>query len=630
MRCRGGTAAKEASAGEQGLSGKPEMERTGEKIAAVGGYRHRVFSLSDAPALSGGLRRAAKFPPFFPARRRPFYHTRRRRSMSGNTQNAAEARGTVFLAPIEKIYYQGDRENGGDGDLEKLANSMARHGLINAITLCDLDSAGQYRIIAGRRRFEAAKRLGWQTIEAKVLAPSPLNAEELSLAENVNREDMNPLDEAELFAKRLADGADIKEVARYFNRSVSAIYQRVRLTALIPEIKTLFRDGKIAITAAALLAALEEKHQKNFYEKHCYYADITVGMAESFLHSVQQNTLAAIADKKCEGCPKRTNHTDKSLFPEETNLRDVCFDNDCYAKKWTALLEKTLKKAKAKEGDTKNMVILNGVPKFYKGKIITLDKTDYEIKKYDYYQNEAREGDPNAFYVWRFDVTWSSKLGLRRQLYKEAEKKTNAEQKKNKVAGLEYAPEEAIEKVIDEVIGPEAVDFKPEERTLIAKDIGQAVKKRYGSNYSDSLNDAIFKKIILRRLENPKDLTREYVSQVMDWAGSEQKEIYALITGLPYSKDLAGLETLAPEKLVTLLFALHMIEEGEDMPEPGHAEANDPPLQFGGLNVEEYKELYNATAAELIADAVAHQDDPEPEETGDDGEAEDDGEEQSG
>jgi ParB family chromosome partitioning protein len=541
--------------------------------------------------------------------------------MSGNTQKATEAPGTVFPAPIAKIYCQGDRENGGDGDLEKLANSMARHGLIQAITVSE-DGDGQYRIVTGRRRFKAAKLLGWQSIDAKVRAPSALDDEELSLAENVNREDMNPLDEAELFAKGLADGKDIKEVARYFNRSVSAIYQRTRLTALVPEIKALFREGKIAITAAAMLAALEEKHQKKFYEKHCDYQDITVSMAESFLHSVQRNILATVAGKKCESCAKRTNHTDEGLFPEQSGLEDVCFDNDCYAKQWTALLEKTLKKAKAKEGDTENIVVLDNVPKFYKGNVLTLDKTDYEIKKYDYYKNRADEDDPNARYVWKFMIRRDSELELNRTLYKEAEEKAESEPKK--AQGLEYAPEEVVEKAVDEVIGEGAEEFDPQERALIAKDIGQAVMKRHGSKYGylDSLNSAIFKKVILRRLENPKDLTREYVSGIMRWTGPKQKEIYTLIAGLPYSDDLAGLEALAPEKLVVLLFALRIHEEAENMPEPDEAEADDPPLQLGGLNVEEYKELYNATAAELIADAVAHQNDPEPEKTGDNNDAE--------
>jgi ParB/RepB/Spo0J family partition protein len=557
--------------------------------------------------------------------------------MSGKTQNEAEARGTVFPAPMAKIYYQGDRENGGDGDLEKLANSMARHGLINAITVSDLDNTGHYRIITGRRRFEAAKRLGWATIEAKLLTPpdideGELSLEELSLAENVNREDMHPLDEAELFARQLADGKDIKEVAQYYNRSVSAIYQRVRLTDLIPEIKTLFREGKIAITAAALLAALEEKHQKKFYEKNSAYQDITIGMAESFLHSVQRNTLATVAGKKCEGCAKRTNHTNESLFPEDNGLKDVCFDDDCYAKQWTALLEKTLKKAKAKEGDTENIVVLNNIPKFYKGNVLTLDKTDYQIKKYDYYRNRADKEDPNAFYVWEFTVRWNSELELDRNRYKEAEEKTG--QEKAKASGSEYAPEEVIEKVVDEVIGPEAPDFTPEDRALVAKDIDQAVKKRYGDqwDYRDSLDGAILKKIVQRHLEKPKNLFRELIKLLFAYLNDEQEKIYTVITGLPYSNDLAGIETIAPDTFIVLAFALQILED--NMSKPDNAEADDPPLQLGGLNVEEYQRLYNETAAELIADAVAHQNDPEEErieiEDGDNAEEEDDEEEESG
>jgi ParB family chromosome partitioning protein len=524
-----------------------------------------------------------------------------------------------MLAPMEKIDYEADRKSGGDGDLENLSRSMARHGLINAITLRE-DAGGRYRIIAGRRRFEAAKLLGWEAIEAKVLGPSALNANELSLAENVNREDMSPLDEAELFARQLAEGADIKELALYYNRSVSAIYQRTRLARLSPGIKTLFREGKIAITAAAMLSALEEKSQEKFYEKYKHVSNISTVYVETFLHSVQKNTLMVIADKKCEGCDKRTNHTDKSLFPEEEGLKDVCFDDGCYAKKWTALLEKTMKKAKAKEPDTENMVILQSVPKFYQGDIITLDKTEYLIKKYSYNENHANEGDPEALAVWKFDVVaWNQeKIALRRIFYKEKKTKAEGKAKADKSVKSNYAPDEAI----DKVIRAEPGGLTPAARAPLIRSVDRAIEKRYGPHgYENSLNSAIFKKIISRRLEKPGSLVREFVSHFMEFPGEKQKakEIYELVAGLPCSEDLAGIETVAHEKIIILLFALYIAQSEEFLPEPDDDVEDDLFFQLGGLNKEEYKELYNETAAELVADAMAHQDDPEQEdENGDD------------
>ena len=539
--------------------------------------------------------------------------------MHGNDTGAAG--GLTARLPVDRIYYESDRKNGGDGDLEILSRSMARHGLINAITV-RAEPDGRYRIIAGRRRYEAAKLLGWETVEAKAVDSSVAGAEDLGLAENVNREDMSPLDEADLFLRQMAEGRDVKELALYYNRSVSAIYQRTRLARLAPELKTAFREGKIGVTAAAIIASLEEELQKKFYIKHRHYDAIGVGHAESFLHSVQKNSLEAVADKKCGNCGKRTRHTDKSLFPEEDGLMDVCFDSDCYGRKWTALLEKLLKKAKAAAPVTENTVVFEGIPKFYQGNSITLDKTGYQIKKYDYYENRANRNEPGAQAVLKFTFDrWQKEVLLTRIFYREAGGKA-AEAAGS--AKSRYAPEEAIRKVA----GGETGGPAPEALPALVRNIDRAIEKHYGrDNYQISLDSAILRKLALRWLEKPRNLIRELLFRILETGGpnSDEKMLWEILSGLPWNDGMEGLETIAPERMIALAFAIYMLESTNGPSEPDLAEEDDAAIVLGGLGLTEYRELYNETAAELVAAALSGASGPEPEEAAGDGPGEETG-----
>jgi hypothetical protein len=331
-------------------------------------------------------------------------------------------------------------------------------------------------------------------------------------------------------------------------------------------------------------------------------------MVESFLHSVQKNSLECVADKKCGTCDKRTNHTDESLFPEERGLKDVCFDDDCYAKKWTALLEKMLKKEVAKKPGDETAIILEGVPKFYKGTTITLNKTEYQIKKYDYYKNDAKEDDPDSFLVWKFTLLWNSEIKLERLWYKEAEKEEGETAKSE-----EPASQFVTDDILDTVRHAEPGEVKPEDRVKFAKEIDTSLKKKYRSEYTfrDNLNRDIFKKIIQHFLESPRNVSREYVGEVLYHPSPFRKEIYELITGLSYTEDLAGIETVSPETVIALLFALY-IEESDIAPEPDDDDIiSSPYLRFSGMDLQEYKELYRETSKELINAAVASSDSPE-------------------
>ena len=168
---------------------------------------------------------------------------------------------------IKDIALDDDRRVGGKGALETLKTSIEKVGLINPITVRKgKDEAFPYTIIAGRRRVEAAILLDWTEINAVVYeadeAADDSYFTHVALAENVNRLDLHPLDEGAQYARLLKEGYSLEDLAAYFDRSISHIYQRMKLCNLIEDAREVFRNGQIKISTAAKIASLPKQVQK--------------------------------------------------------------------------------------------------------------------------------------------------------------------------------------------------------------------------------------------------------------------------------------------------------------------------------------------------------------------------------
>ncbi|TLQ46041.1 ParB/RepB/Spo0J family partition protein [Streptomyces marianii] len=157
--------------------------------------------------------------------------------------------------------------------LTELADSIKKHGLMQPIVVRKADEGG-YELVAGERRYRANEMAGNITIEAKILLAegdveiSDLDSFKKAMAENLNREDMLPLEEARGFKKVLdeEEGADPASVAKTFAKSVQYVNQRLALLALRPEIQTAVDLGHIGTQAAVQIAALSRDNQKAVFE----------------------------------------------------------------------------------------------------------------------------------------------------------------------------------------------------------------------------------------------------------------------------------------------------------------------------------------------------------------------------
>lgn len=249
---------------------------------------------------------------------------------------------------IGEIAMNEDRTEGGKGDIESLARNMEKYGQINAVTVVeDVSNSYRYRIIAGRRRCAAAESLGWTEIRADVYGSDELGAdseEMIALSENAAREEMNAIDEGVLYAKELAKGTPVEELAALFCRNKSTVYQRAKLARLVPEMRELYKAGRVSLHVAAMASDLPEEAQKKIADRGAKITYGTYAVSEwdikGEIRNASNDFLHCLENcEECVACSKRTHFSDKTLFPELAESDDRCLDHSCYCKKFQARIE---------------------------------------------------------------------------------------------------------------------------------------------------------------------------------------------------------------------------------------------------------------------------------------------------
>ncbi len=168
------------------------------------------------------------------------------------------------LLPIYKVEPNPDqpRQDFDEEELQALADSIATHGIIQPLTVRQL-GGDYYQIIAGERRWRAARLAGLSEVPAVVIDADDKKTMELALIENLQRQDLNPVEEA-LGYRTLMDeyGLTQEDTAGQVGKSRSAVANALRLLALAPEVLEMVRSGVLtAGHARAILTLKEEKAQ---------------------------------------------------------------------------------------------------------------------------------------------------------------------------------------------------------------------------------------------------------------------------------------------------------------------------------------------------------------------------------
>ena len=155
-----------------------------------------------------------------------------------------------------------------EGELQALADSIAEHGIVQPLAVRD-EGNGYYMIIAGERRWRAARLAGLDEVPVVVLEADDRTVMELALVENLQRQDLNPMEEAEGYRVLMEDfGLTQEQTAERVGKSRPAVANALRLLALPDEVRELVESGALSAGhARAILSLSSEKLQKAAAQK---------------------------------------------------------------------------------------------------------------------------------------------------------------------------------------------------------------------------------------------------------------------------------------------------------------------------------------------------------------------------
>jgi len=166
---------------------------------------------------------------------------------------------SLLSLPIEAVERNPDqpRKRFEEERLDELAASIREHGVVEPILV--RREGGKYRIVAGERRWRAAQRAGLREVPAVLREASDREAFELALVENLQREDLNAIEQAEAYQVLLSDhGLTQEAVAKRVGKDRSSVANALRLLRLPEEVRDAVRDGRLDMGHARALLGLSD------------------------------------------------------------------------------------------------------------------------------------------------------------------------------------------------------------------------------------------------------------------------------------------------------------------------------------------------------------------------------------
>ena len=185
-------------------------------------------------------------------------------ALLGDDVMKTESSGSLSL-PISQVETCSSqpRKRFDDESLQELADSISQHGIIQPLTVRKL-SSGYYQIIAGERRWRAARLAGLQEVPVIVIEADDCKAAELAMIENLQREDLNPMEEAAGFQSLIESyHMTQEEAAQRVGKSRSAVTNALRLLGLTPSVRKLVEEGKLSAGHARALVPLSPSLQES-------------------------------------------------------------------------------------------------------------------------------------------------------------------------------------------------------------------------------------------------------------------------------------------------------------------------------------------------------------------------------
>ena len=289
------------------------------------------------------------------------------------------------------------RKSINEDSIKELANSMKVNGLLQPITIRPDDDG--FEIVAGERRWRAAKLLKWETIPSIIRNVSDEDMLEIQVLENLQREDMNPLDEAGAF-QTLLKKESLDWLAAKVHKSKKYILDRIKLNDLCLDGKLYLTTGVLPLGHAVLLSKISEGDQEKILKgiittPHNDKGEKDNNLSYCFktlsdLKSLISNTFTSFTSApfslssselidgvpSCNDCDKRT--CNQNLLFGDITKDDVCTDTICFKNKIKAYVD-----GKVEEAKFKYVGVQTGESDIYNSHIIKIkgQSLSYEEKK---------------------------------------------------------------------------------------------------------------------------------------------------------------------------------------------------------------------------------------------------------
>jgi len=276
---------------------------------------------------------------------------------------AAQADASFVLVLLRLIEVTGNqpRKRFDQSKLDELTDSIRKNGVLQPILLRPRHPKG-YQLVAGERRFRAACAAGLLQIPAIVREMSDSEMLELQIIENLHREDLHELEEAEGYERLMQSHQyTVQDLVAKTGKSQAYIYARLKLCALCPAARDAFYAGGLTASTALLVARipngeLQMKATKEITSPPYSQEPLSYRAAADHVHRHYMLRLEAApfppadadlvpAAGSCKTCPKRSGN-DRDLFHDVTRA-DVCTDPDCFESKRVAHIERLRTTAEA-------------------------------------------------------------------------------------------------------------------------------------------------------------------------------------------------------------------------------------------------------------------------------------------
>ena len=211
-------------------------------------------------------------------------------ALLGDFGDEPQEKSAYQTLPIYKVEPNPDqpRKDFDPEELENLAESIRVHGLIQPLTVREMPN-GYYQIIAGERRWRASRLAKLSEVPVVILEADDKKAMELALIENLQRQDLNPVEEALGYKSLMEDyGLTQEEAASRVGKSRPAVANALRLLGLTPEVLELVRSGSLTAGHARAIASLKSEKKQLDAAKKVIALSLSVRQTETLCKKMEK------------------------------------------------------------------------------------------------------------------------------------------------------------------------------------------------------------------------------------------------------------------------------------------------------------------------------------------------------